>query len=223
MQKASEFLNKEELAAIKDAVVRAEGKTSVEIVPVVASVSGRYDRAEDMVGLWLGGTLMVVLWLLWPVTPAELGDWDAAFPLNYFGWLAALVVGFVLGAILAARSGWLRRLFTPRREMVEEVERRAREAFFDQRIHHTEGATGVIIYVSLYERLVTVLADDAVQKVLPDGEVKRLCDELTGKLGRAPADGLKETIASLGDSLAEPLPRADDDVDELENAVVLID
>ncbi len=50
-----------------------------------------------------------------------------------------------------------------------------------------------------------------------------MCDELTGKLGRAPADGLKETIASLGDSLAEPLPRADDDVDELENAVVVID
>ncbi len=223
MKQASEFLSKDELATIEAAVVNAEKKTSVEIVPVVATASGRYDRAEDIVGLWLGATLMVVLWMIWPVVPAALGDWGAAFPLNYFGWIAALVGGFILGATIASRVGWLRRLFTPQREMTEEVERRAREAFFDQRIHHTEGATGVLIYVSLYERKVCLLTDDAVQKVLPEGEIKRLCDALTAKLGSTPADGLVECITVLGDKLTDPLPRADDDVDELDNAVVLID
>jgi len=223
MQRASEFLTKEEQASVEAAVAAAEGKTSVEIVPVVATASGRYDRAEDMVGLWLGGTLMVVLWFLWPVVPAEPGDWAASAPLNYLGWLAALLGGFIAGAVVASRTGWLRRLCTPKREMAEEVERRAREAFFDQRIHHTAGGTGVLIYVSLYERLVCILADDAVLNVLPEGEIRRLCDELTAKLGNAPAEALAATIASLGDTLAAPLPRADDDVDELANAVVLID
>ncbi|MCF6283635.1 MAG: hypothetical protein L3K26_00365 [Candidatus Hydrogenedentes bacterium] len=223
MKQASEFLSKDELATIEAAVVNAEKKTSVEIVPVVATASGRYDRAEDIVGLWFGATLMVVLWMLWPVIPTALGDWGAAFPLNYFGWIAALVGGFILGATIASRVGWLRRLFTPQREMTEEVERRAREAFFDQRIHHTEGATGVLIYVSLYERKVCLLTDDAVQKVLPEGEIKRLCDALTAKLGSTAADGLVECITVLGDKLTDPLPRADDDVDELDNAVVLID
>lgn len=223
MQKASAFLTKGQLATVEQAVIAAEKKTSVEIVPVVASASGRYDRAEDMVGLWVGGVLMVVLWFVWPVVPVETGDWGAAVPLNYLGWLGALLVGFVVGAVIAARVGWLRRLLTPKREMVEEVERRARESFFDQRIHHTEGATGVLIYVSIFERLVCVLADDAVTKVLPEGEVKRLCDELTKTLGSTPAEGLAATIGSLGDTLSGPLPRAEDDVDELENAVVLID
>lgn len=223
MQKATEFLTGEELAAVEAAVVAAEKKTSVEIVPVVAAASGRYDRAEDIAGLWLGATLMVVLWVLWPVVPVESGDWSASFPVNYLGWLAALVVGFVAGAVIAARVGWLRRLFTPKQEMTEETQRRAREAFFDQRIHHTGGATGVLIYVSLFERTVCILADDAVMKVLPEGEIARLCAALTAKLGTAPANGLAETISSLGEQLSEPLPRAADDVDELANAVVLID
>lgn len=223
MKMASDFLTNEQLKSVEQAVAAAEGKTSVEIVPVVATASGRYDRAEDMVGLWVGSVLMVALWVFWPMPDIEAGDWGSSPALHYIGWLAALVGGFVAGAVAASKVGWLRRLVTSKTEMVEEVERRAREAFFDQRIHHTEGATGVLIYVSIYERLVCVLADDAVQKVLPDGEVQRLCDELTGTLGTKPADGLAAVIASLGDTLAGPLPRSDDDVDELENAVVLID
>jgi len=223
MRTASEFLTKEEQATVEAAVVAAEKKTSVEIVPVVATASGRYDRAEDIVGLWLGTILMVVLWFLWPVVPVEVGDWGASLPLNYFGWLVALLGGFVVGAAIASRVGWLRRLVTSRNEMKEEVERRAREAFFDQRIHHTEGATGVLIYVSVYERLVRVLADDAVTKVLPEGEIAKICEGLTNTLGSTPAEGMVAAIASLGEQLAGPLPRAEDDVDELANAVVVID
>ena len=44
----------EQRRAVAQAVAEAEGKTSAEIVPVVATASGRYDRAEDIVGLWTG-------------------------------------------------------------------------------------------------------------------------------------------------------------------------
>lgn len=223
MQKASEFLTKEERAAVEAAVVAAEKKTAVEIVPVVAAASGRYDRAEDIAGLWLGAILMIVLWVVWPVPHVAPGDWGADIPWNYAGWIAALVAGFIAGAVIASRIGWLRRLFTPKLEMTEEVQRHAREAFFDQRIHHTTGATGVLIYVSLFERTVCILADAAVMDVLPEGEIDRRCAALTEKMKTAPAAGLIETIASLGETLCGPLPREADDVDELENAVVLID
>jgi len=223
MQKASTFLTKEQLGAVEAAVVAAEKKTSVEIVPVVATASGRYDRAEDLAGLWLGSALMCTLWYVWPVPHVEVGDWSASFPVQYVGWLAALLGGFVVGAIIATKVGWLRRLLTPKKELVAEVRQRAREAFFDQRIHHTGGATGVLVYVSLFERTVCILADAAVMKVLPEGEIDRLCAALTAKMKTAPAEGMVETIASLGETLSVPLPRAEDDVDELENAVVLID
>ncbi|MBL7646844.1 MAG: hypothetical protein JNK74_11700 [Candidatus Hydrogenedentes bacterium] len=223
MVTASEFLTKEELENVGQAVAAAEKKTSVEIVPVIATVSGRYDRAEDLAGLWLGIVLMVALWLAWPVKPVEPGDWGAAFPLNYAGWLTALIGGFILGAFICARIPVLRRLMTSRKELAAEVQRRAREVFFDQRIHHTGGGTGVLIYVSLFERTVCILADENATKALPEGEVARLCAALTKQLGSTPARGLTECIGALGDKLAAPLPRDAQDRDELANAVVLID
>lgn len=223
MKRATEFLTKEELASVEAAVVAAEQKTSVEIVPAIASVSGRYDRAEDLAGLWLGTVLMIVLWAVWPVHHAEPGDWGAAFPLNYVGWIAALVGGFVVGVLICARIPVLRRLMTPRKELAAEVQRRAREVFFDQRIHHTSGATGVLIYVSLFERTVCILADETATKALPEGEIARLCGALTKQLGSAPAVGLAECIQALGNHLATPLPRDSADRDELANGVVLID
>ena len=56
---------------------------------------------------------------------------------------------------------WLRRLFTPHTQMREEVLSRAREVFFDQRIHHTGGASGVLLYVSLFEHMAAVIADQS--------------------------------------------------------------
>ena len=223
MQKASDFLTMDERSAVEAAVMAAEKKTSVEIVPVIAASSGRYDRAEDLAGLWLGAVLMVAAWIIWPLPEVEPGDWSATFPVQYGIWLAALLFGFVGGAVISARTAWLRRLFTPKRELREEVQRRAREAFFDQRVHHTGGATGVLVFVSLFERTVCILADASVMKVLPAGEIERLCAALTAKMKSAPAEGLVETITSLGETLSAPLPRAEDDVDELANAVVLID
>ncbi len=48
MQRATDFLNAEQRKRIEQAVVDAETQTSCEIVPVVATASGRYvfDQAE---------------------------------------------------------------------------------------------------------------------------------------------------------------------------------
>ena len=53
MQQASTLFNEEQQQQVERAVQAAEGLTSCEVVPVVATASGRYDRPEDIVGLWL--------------------------------------------------------------------------------------------------------------------------------------------------------------------------
>jgi putative membrane protein len=125
---------------IEQAVIAAEAGTSCEIVPVVASASGRYDRPEDMVGLWFALLTAVAVWLLLPRRPFEPGDWDV-MPLYVEVLILAvsIVAAFLVGAFTASRVDWLRRLCTPRRQMQEEVARRAREVFFDKRVHHTAG------------------------------------------------------------------------------------
>ncbi|MCG8584343.1 MAG: hypothetical protein MI757_06490 [Pirellulales bacterium] len=224
MQRASNLFNQEQRKQVEAAVVAAEAQTSCEIVPVVATASGRYDRPEDMVGLWLAVPAAIAVWLLFP-RPVETGSWGGT-PL-YAGVLAmivAIVVAFVIGAALASRVGWLRRLFTPRAQMQEEVGARAREVFFDTRVHHTTGATGLLIYVSLFEHMAIVLGDQEIVDKLGQPFLDDLCEQLTSGLHAGhPTDAICRAIETAGQRLAKPLPRATDDVNELSDTLVLID
>lgn len=225
MKKASQYFNDERRRQVGQAVAEAERHTSVEIVPCVVAVSGRYDRAEDIVGLWLGMIGLAVAYLLCPPIVPEPGSWDVrnawVFPTLM---ILVPVLGFVLGAVVASRVGWLRRLFIPAREMRDETLRRARAVFFDQHIHHTAGAMGVLLLVSLYERRAVVLADQAILDKLGPAALQDVCDTLTSHLGHShPADALCEAIAAVGKKLAPVLPRDAADVNELPDALVTID
>ena len=225
MQRASDLFNEQQRKRVEQAVVEAEAQTSCEIVPVVASASGRYDRPEDMIGLWLAVIAAVSIWLTLPRPTNESGDW-AGMPL-YVGVLAmvaSVLVAFIVGTVAGSRIGWLRRLFTPRQQMLEEVSSRAREIFFDNRIHHTSGATGLLIYVSLFEHLAVVLGDQEILDKLGQPFLDRLCKQLTaGFHQRHPMEALCGVIAEAGEQLSGPLPRAAGDVNELHDALVLID
>lgn len=225
MTEASQQFSPEQRRQVATAVAAAERTTSAEIVPCVATASGRYDRPEDIVGLWLAVIGLVVVCLCWPPKPVEPGSWDAPSVWTFPAVLAVVAVfGFVIGAVAAARIGWLRRLFTPLRQMRDEVAQRAHAVFFDQRIHRTAGATGVLLYVSLYERQAIVLADQAITDKLGPNALQDVCDTLTTQLRHShPADAISQAVAVVGQKLAPLLPRAADDVNELPDALVTLD
>lgn len=210
---------------INQAVQKAESTTSAEILPVVARSSGRYDRPEDIVGLWFAAVAIIIVWLLFPLPSVETGNWGA---LASWWQLVALLVGglagFVAGALVGERVDWLRRLFSPRSQMREEVFGRAREVFFDKRVHHTGGQSGVLLYVSLYERMAAVIADQSVLEKLSQEAIDELCREFTGRLHEGTAiEALCEAVDSVGRRLAPLLPRAADDVNELPDALIVIE
>ncbi len=224
MQRASEVMNAEQRSRVEFAVTAAESKTCCEIVPVVASASGRYDRAEDLVGLWFAVIGAVAMFLTFPGHTDD-GRWGV-FPM--WGQVVALVVGvllcFVVGAALADRLHGLRRLFTPKQQMTEEVNLKAREVFFDRRVHHTAGASGVLIFVSLHERMAVVLGDRSVVELLGQKFPEDLCQQLTtGLRSKDVATAICETIQHAALSLESALPRTDGDVNELPDALVLLD
>ncbi|MEZ6126540.1 MAG: hypothetical protein R3C49_25745 [Planctomycetaceae bacterium] len=209
---------------VQAAVAAAEARTSCEIVPVVASASGRYDRAEDLVGLWLAVIGGVAVFLNLP-GPGPVGSWnESSHGLQALFLAGTMVLCFTAGALLADQFRTLRRLFTPQREMIEEVSRRARQLFYDRRVHHTAGASGLLIYVSLYERRAVVLGDRSVTEVLGESFLQGLCDRLTAGLAAADvASAICDTIQHAVGPLENALPRADGDVNELPDALVVID
>jgi putative membrane protein len=211
--------------AVNHAVQQAELRTSAEILPVVAASSGRYDRPEDIVGLWTGLICLSITWVFYPASDSSPGSWGGPHP----GWqlmsfVTVTVLGFLLGAIVGGKIGWLRRLFTPQQQMTEVVLQRARAVFYDNRVHHTQGSSGVLLYVSLFERMAVVIADESVLKALGQEMINTTCTEMTQRLHQGnPTRALCETIHSIGEHLAPVMPRALDDVNELPDALVLLD
>ena len=126
--------------------------------------------------------------------------------------------------MVGGRIDWLRRLFTPRTQMREEVYGRAREVFFDRRVHHTGGGSGVLLYVSLFEHMAAVIADQSIVEKLGQEQIDKICGEFTQRLHEGnPIDALCDTVGSLGQRLSPLLPRAEGDVNELPDALVVIE
>ena len=212
---------------INECVGAAELKTSAEIVPVVATSSGRYDRAEDLIGLLLGIVLMILTAILWPASPIsmESGSWDKDPSLLQAGKLmVAMVVGFMLGVAAGSRIPAVRRLFTPSRQMQEEVQQSAQAIFFDKRIHHTESGSGLMIYLSLFEHVAVILADQQVLKALGQATLDELCSSLTMQLKQgSPTDAICKTIEAASEKLFTALPRQSSDINELPDSLITID
>ena len=210
---------------INQTVQTAESLTAAEIVPVVATSSGRYDRAEDLAGLWLGVLLVVAVSIYWPAEAAEPGSWGtspvAVQTLNLVG---AILGGFLVGAVLCSKIAWLRRLFTPASQMRDEVTQRASAVFFDNRVHHTQAGGGLLIYISLFEHMAVILADRQILAALRQTHLDELCHTLTQQLHQdRPTEALCLTIQTAGEMLQPVLPRSSIDVNELPDSLVLID
>lgn len=225
MKKASRVFTDQEKTRIEEAVAEAESKTHAEIVPVVATASGRYDRAEDIIGLWCGLILMVAVWF--GLSRQGTGDAQWGTTLSRFELpllIIAVVAGFLFGAFTGTYTGWLRRMFTPSKEMKAEVSEMAQKAFYDQRVHHTGQAGGMLIYISLFERMAAIVGDQEVLVQLGQPSLDELCQLLIEGIQEGDtATAICEVIRQAGERLAPVLPRASDDENELSDALIFID
>jgi len=226
VKRASDAFSTEEKRRIETAVAEAEARTAAEIVPVVATASGRYDRAEDLFGLVCALLVLGVAW--WRLQGVEVvqSEWAVRYEVALgFYPVALLVIGAFLGGAVAA--SWvpaLRLPFISRREMDDEVERAAAVAFQRFRLRRTVGASGLLVYVSLYEHRVRVLGDDAVAAKLTQAEWDDICRLAVDGLraGRG-AEGLAAAIGRAGQLLADKLPRQPGSRNELVNELQLLD
>lgn len=202
--KAPDVLTPEDRKRIEETVARVESATSAEIVCAVATESGRYDRAESIVGL---ATALLALGLAHAVhgMAAGAGQWGGALPL---GWQAfSIVAGFVAGNLLANRAPAVRRLVTSEKEMETEVQQASAHAFLLGAVSNTAGRTGLLVYISLFEHRVSILPDEEVRKALGDEEIGRLRDLAVADLKRGDfAGAFVDTIEKAGALLAKSLP-----------------
>lgn len=222
MTTATRAFSDEQRGRIEQAIGEVERRTTAEIVCAVATESGRYDRAEAIVGLVLavvslGVAHTVHAWLTtspgsFAVTPLHLG-WQAL----------AVVAGFVAGNVLASYVHGVRRLVVSEREMEQEVERAASHVFSVNTVAATAERVGLLIYASLFERRIVILADRQVNEALGEQELERLRDVAVAHLkDGAFEQAFLDVIREAEPMLAERLPAERElNANELANHVVM--
>jgi len=215
---AKRFLSKRERATLEEAVAAAERRTAAEFVCAVATESGRYDRAESMVGLAVSllGLGIVQLGFSW--TPSD--SWIEARAVPLALQAMAVVAGFVAGSVLASYAHPLRRLFVSATERDAEVARAASHVCAVSRLASTRQRGGVLVYVSLFERRVVVLADTGAARPLGENGLDALRNMATERLVRGKRlEAFSDTVAAAAERLAPALPAEAVNPDELADAL----
>jgi putative membrane protein len=191
---------------VRDAIVAIERQTGAEVVVTVARRAGDYRHADAR----FGALLSLLALLAYYFYPAPLPD-DLA--------LLVVVLCYPLGAAIAAVATPLRRLLVRKRLLRDNLRLHAQARFVEQGIGKTRGRTGVLVFVSRFERGVEVVPDLGIP-VASMGETWSTATQAldTAARGKELAPFLT-ALALLGRALAAAVPRAADDQNELPDEV----
>jgi putative membrane protein len=186
----------------KAAVTAIEAQTSAEIVVCLRASSGAYRDADYLFGFLV--SLVALVTMLFAGHPFTL----ASLPLG-------LVAGFLTGAVASANVAQIRRLLVFPARKAAAVSLAARGAFHDQGVTRTHGRTGILLYVSMFERRVEILPDVGINFRTLGPEWKAAVTALEGSLSPHPdIDRFLVAARALGPILGRVLPPAADDVND---------
>ena len=201
------FLGDIEKQQIAAAIAAAERNTRGELVTVITASSDAYHYIPFLWAALLSLLVPGILSLLDnPLT------WNMAY--------LAQVCTF-LGA--AAMFNWtpLKTHLIPATVKRLRAHRLAQEQFFIQKLHMTRERTGVLLFVSVAEHYVEIIADQGINEVVPADAWRAIIAEFVQQVHkRRVADGFITAIAACGELLASHFPAKDDSSNELPNHLV---
>lgn len=211
------ILSESDQERIREAVAKAEGRTSGEIVPFVVPESDTYEAA-----VWKGAAIGAVAALIFAVLIFNLYQgWGLGW--LHTGWGTALLVSItgIAGGLIAAFVRPVRRMLAGSDALTRSVHRNAMKAFVKEEVFNTRDRTGILLFISLFEHRIEVLGDSGINaKVSPDewaDIVEHVRDGI--KSGRF-ADGLIEGIEMCGRLLEKSgVEIRDGDTNELPNTI----
>jgi putative membrane protein len=206
--KADDFFTVEEKERLKATVHGVESRTIGEIVVMVVDRSDHYIEAEILGGILLGSLLSLVVTLLF-------------FHSSLWSYVPLSVLLFFPCRFLFQRIDVLKRPFIGIKRKEESVRLRAERAFFEKGLYKTKKYTGVLFFLSLFERKVWVLADKGIYAKMDQETLNRFAMEVSRGIrkGRA-CEALSQAIQEIGVLLSKHFPITPDDTDELPDDVM---
>lgn len=191
---------------VTECIKEIEQNTNAELVIVVRARSGAYAHADYLFGFLLA--FVGLIFLLF--SPIEFGPY----------WVAIdVVLLFVLGTLISSRNDFLRRLFTTTRHRENAVRTGAAAMFYEAGIANTEAEMGVLIYLSLLERRLEIIADRGVLKLIPPIEWNEHLFDLHKAGETADLNRFLAALRTFGVMLKQHVPATGENPNELPDLV----
>lgn len=205
---SKKFLTDSEQLRIIETVKKVELVTSGEIVPLIVSSSYSYPKA-DIIGAMCLSLCVSILSILLMNTE------------NVWMFLAFFSVGFMIFHETVKRIPALKRIFISKSEIEEEVEEAALTSFYKHGLYRTRDETGVLIFISVFEKRVWVLADRGINEKVDPSAWSEIIDHIVeGIHKKHAADSICKAIEECGDILSTHFPIKHDDENELKNLII---
>lgn len=188
--------------SLTNCVKKIETTTDAELVLIVRARSGSYRGADYLLGSLLAFAGLVFLLF-------------SPFHFREYWVVIDVVLLFVIGTFISSRSNSIRRLLTTKRFRNDNVRTGAAAMFYEAGIANTAAEMGVLIYLSILERRLELIADRGVLKGVNALEWNQILFELHEAGRKAEPQTLGEALEHLGALLATCLPPTGENPNEL--------
>jgi putative membrane protein len=206
--KAATFFTKAEKERIQATTGSVESRTDGEIVVMVVDQSDRYLESEILGGFIFGSLLSLVITVVF--------FHDSLFvyiPLSFLFFFPFRWIGVTIPR--------LKLVFIGPRRREETVRQRAIQAFYEKGLYKTRFQTGVLIFLSLLEHKVWVLADKGIHQKMTQETLNRFAQDVSqGIKEKRACESLCRAIEEIGQLLFEHFPVTPGDTDELPDEVI---
>ncbi len=194
---------------IKAAVHSAEQRTSGEFVAVAARSSDSY-RSTAL--LWSGALALV--------SPAILLFFTH---LRFLQVYQLQILVFIFSMLLLEFLPGLHMALVPKRLRHAKASRLAHAQFYEQGVQLTREHSGVLLFVSLAERYVEIVADKGIHERIGEAHWQAIVDGFVQKVGAGDVTGgFVQAISACGEAMAEHYPAKPGDEDELSDGLIEI-
>jgi len=192
---------------IENQVEAVEAVSSAEVVVCLQNTSENY---TDLDLIW--ASLFALLTLAYKIWSPHVFDPN---------WILINVVFAGFCGFATSRWVGLRRLLMSSERVSKAVKRAAYAQFHTRGVHQTRERTGILVFVSRYERRIALVPDSGIEPRLS----QQLWLGWAEKFGSASSEReLLENLKSQMEAFQGPFrrqsPRRDDDIDELSNQMV---
>jgi len=218
-------LSKEDMTKIGSAVNNAESKTSGEIATAMIKESYDYAIYELMFAIVIGFVYFVIMMFfagsIEQYLQGKFWDYSVNYLVMFYGFSIFIVITifYFIGNITS-----IDRLIVPKKIRLQKVQERATKYFMESGVYNTKDRTGILIFISIMEHRVELLADSGINQKIPKEKWQSIVDNIiTGIKKKKITDHLIESIDECGNLLAEHFPIQADDKNELADAINILE